>query len=201
MPVERDPNLDLTQLLGRIADGDADATDELLPLVYDQLRTIASARMAGERRDHTLQATALVHEAYARMMGNGNDAWANRRHFYFAAAEAMRRILIEHARARSRLKRGGPGAKRRSLDFSAVADLAGEDKSEEILALDEALHRLKEQRPRAAEVVTLRFFGGLTVEETADMLAVSARTVDLDWAFARAWLFRALADDAIGDTA
>ena len=201
MAGEHDPDLDLTQLLGRIADGDARATDELLPLVYEQLRQIANARMAGERRDHTLQATALVHEAYARMMGHGNDAWANRRHFYFSAAEAMRRILIEHARARSRLKRGGPGIKRRSLDFGAVADLATEDKSEEILALDEALHRLKEERPRAAEVVTLRFFGGLTVEETADMLGVSARTVDLDWSFARAWLFRALAEDTAGDTA
>lgn len=201
MPDEHDPNLDLTRLLGRIAEGDAQATDELLPLVYEQLRQIARARMAGERRDHTLQATALVHEAYARMMGSGNDAWQNRRHFYFSAAEAMRRILIEHARARSRLKRGGPGVRRWSLDFSAVADLATEDKSEEILALDEALQRLKEERARSAEVVTLRFFGGLTVEETADMLGVSARTVDLDWAFARAWLFRALAETSTGDTA
>lgn len=190
----------MTRLLARIAEGDPRATDELLPLVYDQLRRIASARMAGERRDHTLQATALVHEAYARMMGGGQAAWENRRHFYFAAAESMRRILIEHARARSRIKRGGPGAKRRVLDFGAIADLAAEDKSEEILALDAALSRLKDERPRAAEVVTLRFFAGLSVRETAELLGVSPRTVELDWAFARAWLFRELAPDGNGDS-
>ena len=194
-----DPDPEMTRLLDRIADGDASANSDLFPLVYDRLRRIAQARMSEERRDHTLQATALVHEAYARMMGSGGESWENRRHFYFAAAEAMRRILIEHARGRARLKRGGPDAKRRRLDFGAIADLAGEDRSEEIVALDEALHRLKERRPRAAEVVTLRFFGGLSVDETADLLGVSPRTVDLDWAFARAWLFRTLAGDENGN--
>lgn len=200
MEPDGDHTQDMTRLLVRIAEGDPRATEELLPLVYDQLRRIASARMAGERRDHTLQATALLHEAYVRMMGGGNEAWANRRHFYFAAAEAMRRILIEHARARSRLKRGGPGSKRRVLDFGAIADLASEDRSDEILALDAALSRLKDQRARAAEVVTLRFFAGLTVDEAAELLGVSPRTVELDWAFARAWLFRELAPDGNGDS-
>lgn len=187
---------ELTVLFQRAAEGDAAASDQILPLVYEQLRQIAAARMAGERRDHTLQATALVHEAYARLMGPGEVAWANRKHFFFAAAEAMRRILIEHARGRARLKRGGPGLKRRELDFSAVADLAREDRSEEVIALDEALRRLEAERPRVAQVVHLRFYGGLSVEETAETLGVSARTVNLDWTYARAWLFKQLADDA-----
>lgn len=193
--MDGDANPDLTHILARVAGGEQGAADELLPMVYEQLRRIAAARMAGERRDHTLQATALVHEAYARMMGGGSASWANRRHFYFAAAESMRRILIEHARARSRLKRGGPGMRRRALDFAAIADLAVENKGEEVLALDDALRRLKDERPRAAEVVTLRFFAGLGVREVADLLGVSPRTVELDWAFARAWLFREIASE------
>lgn len=184
---------ELTILFQRAAEGDPEASNQILPLVYEQLRQIAAARMAGERRDHTLQATALVHEAYARLIGPGEVAWVNRKQFFFAAAEAMRRILIEHARGRARLKRGGPGLKRRDLDFSAVADLAREDRSEEVIALDEALRRLEEQRPRAAQVVHLRFYGGLSVEETAEALGVSARTVNLDWTYARAWLFKQLA--------
>lgn len=189
------PDPHLTMLLQRAAGGDGSASDEILPLVYEQLRHIAAARMADERRDHTLQATALVHEVYARMMGPGQEAFANRRHFFFAATEAMRRILIEHARARSRLKRGGPDRRRYDLDFAAIADLARDDKSEEILALDEALCRLEQQKPRAAKVVQLRFYGGLSVERVAEMLDVSPRTVELDWSFARAWLFRELTED------
>lgn len=193
---------DLTVLFRRAAEGDSDASDQILPLVYEQLRQIAAARMAGERRGHTLQATALVHEAYARLIGPGDVAWVNRKQFFFAAAEAMRRILIEHARARARLKRGGPGLKRRDLDFSAVADLAREDRSDEVIALDDALRRLEEERPRVAQVVHLRFYGGLSVEETAEALGVSARTVNLDWTYARAWLFKQLSEgeEASGGT-
>ncbi len=154
--------------------------------------------MAGERLEHTLQATALVHEAYARMVGAGDRSFENRRHFFFAAAEAMRRVLIDHARSKSALKRGGT-RRRIEMDISAIADLAESGKSEEIIALDEALHRLEEQRERVARVVKLRFYGGLSVNETAEMLGVSPRTVELDWSFARAWLFRELASYASED--
>lgn len=157
--------------------------------------------MAGERIGHTLQATALVHEAYARMLGPGDEAFENRRHFFFAAAEAMRRILIEHARARKAIKRGGPHRRRISMDISSIADLAEEEKFDEIIALDDALKRLENQRPRVARVVKLRFYGGMSVDETAMMLDVSPRTVDLDWAFARAWLFRELTDYSPEDPA
>lgn len=190
---------ELTVLFQRAAEGDAAASGQILPLVYEQLRQIAAARMSGERRDHTLQATALVHEAYARLLGPGEVAWVNRKQFFFAAAEAMRRILIEHARGRARLKRGGPGLKRRDINFSAVADLAREDRSDEVIALDDALRRLEEERPRVAQVVHLRFYGGLSVEETAEALGVSARTVNLDWTFARAWLFKQLAEGEEAD--
>lgn len=179
-------------MLSRAAAGDPEAADDLLPLVYEQLRAIAQRRMASERHGHTLQATALVHEAYARLVGNDELQWDSRGHFFVAAAEAMRRILVEHARAKSRLKRGGPAQHRLALDIADVADLAGEEKSEEIIALDEALRRLSQQRPRVAQIVRLRFFAGLTVDETARALDVSPRTVDLDWAFARAWLYRDL---------
>lgn len=186
---------ELTVLLRRAAEGDPAADETLLPMVYEQLRVIASARMVGERKGHTLQVTALVHEAYARMLGNDSDGFENRRHFFFAAAEAMRRILIEHARARDSLKRGGGQRKKVSLDISAIADLANEDKGDEIIALDEALRRLEKHRPRVACVVKLRFYGGMSVDETAEMLDVSPRTIDLDWAYARAWLYRALSEE------
>ncbi len=184
--------LNLTALLQRVADGDQDAANDLMPIVYEHLRSIARVRMAGERAEHTLQATALVHEAYARMVAPGETAYENRRHFYFTAAEAMRRILIEHARARNTAKRGGTNRKRVRLDISAIVDLAQDGKSDEIIALDEALRRLEIQRPRVGQVVKLRFYGGMSIDETADMLDVSPRTVDLDWSFARAWLFREL---------
>lgn len=194
--VEADPTeaSDLSRLLSRAGAGDDQAASALLPLVYEQLRRIAEVRMRGERRDHTLQPTALVHEAYARLVGAGEVAWRGRGHFFVAAAEAMRRILVEHARARGRLKRAG-GRARLKLDMGTVADLAGDDKAEEIIALDAALRRLQEQRPRVAQVVQLRFFAGLTVDETAAALGVSPRTVDLDWAFARAWLYDRLAGE------
>lgn len=190
----------LTVLLQRAAVGDRDASDQIIPLVYEQLKKIAQVRMAGERRDHTLQATALVHEAYAKMMAPEEEAWANRRHFFFAATQAMRQILIDHARSRQRLKRGGKDRKRISMDIGGIVDLAQDHQYEEIIALNEAFDRLEHERPRVARVVQLRFFGGLSIQETALMLDVSPRTVDLDWSFARAWLYRELSKDSMGDS-
>jgi RNA polymerase sigma factor (TIGR02999 family) len=150
--------------------------------------------MSAERPDHTLQATALVHEAYARLVGRDGGrevAWAGRAHFFHAAAEAMRRILIDHARARAGAARGG-GRRRVPLDVADVADLAARDDPEAILALDEAVAGLEKQDPDAAAVVRLRFYAGLSVEETAQALGTSPRTVKRDWAFARAYLLRVL---------
>jgi len=186
-------NQNITRLLGEVSDGRPAAADDLLVAVYTQLRAIAQQRMNQERRDHTLEATALVHEAYLRLVGNQELQWDNRGHFFVAAAEAMRRVLVEHARARLAHKRGGPDRQRLQFDIASVEDLAGEEKSQEILALDDAIRRLGEVEPRVAAVVRLRFFAGLSVEDTAKVLAVSPRTVELDWAFGRAWLFRALA--------
>ncbi len=180
---------DVTRILYAIEDGDARAAADLLPLVYDQLRKIAQQRMAGERVAHTLNATALVHEAYLKLVGDdGADLrWANRAHFFSAAAESMRRILVDHARTRGRLKRGGDHVR---LSLS-VATLGADDKeTAEIVALDDALRRLEKQDERMARIVSLRFFAGLDVDETASALNISPRTVKRDWATARAWLFR-----------
>jgi RNA polymerase sigma factor (TIGR02999 family) len=179
---------EVTRILTAIEGGDTGAADKLLPLVYEQLRAIAGQRMAQERAGHTLQATALVHEAYLRLVGSHKVGWANRSHFYLAAAEAMRRILIEHARKRNRIKRGGD---RRRAPVS-VADLAAAQDSEEIVAVDDAIRRLGEQDAQAAKVVRLRFFAGLSVDETARALDLSPRTVAREWAYARAWLHDAL---------
>ena len=170
-----------------------EALEQLLPVVYDELRELAGARLRHERPDHSLQATALVHEAYIRLVGWEQQSWIDRAHFYRAAAEAMRRILIDHARGRARGKRGG-GRVRVDLEDANLATWRDPD---DVLALDEALHRLMEQDPRAAEIVQLRFFAGLSVEETAKALELSIRTVHREWKFARTWLFRALgeADD------
>jgi RNA polymerase sigma factor (TIGR02999 family) len=167
-----------------------EALEQLLPVVYDELRALAGARLRHERPDHSLQATALVHEAYIRLVGWDQQSWIDRAHFYRAAAEAMRRILIDHARGRARGKRGG-GRVRVDLED---ANLATWDDPDDVLALDEALHRLMEQDPRAAEIVQLRFFAGLSVEETAKALELSIRTVHREWKFARTWLFRALGE-------
>src|SRR5262249_19377511 len=151
---------------------------------------IARRRMSAERHEHTLQATALVHEAYLRLLGDDGAAlaWSSRAHFFSAAAEAMRRILIEHARGRGRVKRGG-GRKRGPVD---VIDLASAENPEDILALDAAICRLEERDPQAARIVRLRFYAGLSVEEAAEALGISPRTVKRDWAFARAWLYEQL---------
>ncbi len=170
----------------------AEALERLLPIVYDELRAIATSRLRGEREGHTLQATALVHEAYLRLVGAEAPAWRSRAHFFHAAAEAMRRILIDHARRRMRVKRGGDNVPV-ELDDAHVADWPD---PVELLAVDEAIRRLEEQDDRAADVVRLRYFAGLSVEETASALALSERTVMREWAYAKAWL-----RDALGWTA
>jgi RNA polymerase sigma factor (TIGR02999 family) len=184
----------VTRLLNEAQLGGHVAADRLLPLVYEQLRELARQRMAGERDGHTLQATALVHEAYARLVGGQAVPFAGRSHFFFAAAEAMRRILIDHARARGGPRRGGG---RRRVPLHNVLDLAAaEEDFPEILALDDALSRLEKLSQRVGAVVRLRFYAGLSIEEVAKTLDVSSRTVKSDWTFARAWLARELADDA-----
>ena len=165
----------------------------LLELVYEQLRVIARQRMNAERGDHTLQATALVHEAYLRLVGDQNTQWAGRAHFFAAAAEAMRRILVEHARARARVKRGGDSSGRpaRRVPLN-VLDLTEESDPGEILALEEQIRRLETDEPEVGAVVRLRFFAGLSGDDTAAALGISPRQVDRLWAYARAWLHRAL---------
>lgn len=179
----------VTRILADLAGADRrEVFDRLLPLVYDELRGLARARLRHERQGHSLQATALVHEAYIRMLGADSPSWNDRRHFFRAAAEAMRRILIDHARKKGRVKRGGNRVQVTLGDVQVGTVLPLED----LLALDEAIQRLEEQDPRMAEIVRLRFFAGLSVEETAQTLAVSERTVKREWAVARAWLFDAM---------
>ena len=179
----------------RLLRGGLDGADSarLLNLVYQQLRRIAQQRMNDERGGHTLQATALVHEAYMRLVGDAEVEWSGRGQFFAAAAEAMRRILIEHARARARMKRGGDGEGRPAVRHPLnLLDLAHEHDADQILMLDEAMCRLEAEDADSAAVVRLRFYAGLTMDETAAALGVSPSTVDRDWAFARAWLHRAL---------
>ena len=183
----------VSRLLSRARAGDSDAAGRLFPLVYEELRGLARRRMTDERAGHTLQATALVHEVYLKLLGGDGDAppWASRKQFFFAAAEAMRQILIDHARARGGLKRGG-GHKRVPLN---VLDLATDEQLPEILALDEAVSRLEQVSPDVAAVVRLRFYAGLSVKETAEALGISPRTVKREWTYARARLFRELSPD------
>jgi RNA polymerase sigma factor (TIGR02999 family) len=180
---------ELTEILAAITSGDRDAASRLLPLVYDELREVARAKLARERQGHTLQPTALVHEAYLRLFGNARPRWENRAHFFGAAAEAMRRILIERARRHLRLKRGGGRQQVPLADMVEQQTLGAED----LLALDRALDRLEARDAVMAEVVKLRYFAGLTVDETAAALDLSPRTVDRHWTGARAWLQRELA--------
>jgi RNA polymerase sigma factor (TIGR02999 family) len=181
----------LTQLISAASGGDRLAAAELLPLVYDELRKLAAARMAAESSNHTLQPTALVHEAYLGLVGAADQArWEGRGHFFAAAAEAMRRILVEAARRKRGPKRGQ--RVRCELDPEQPAL---PDRSDRLLDLDEALDRLAKEEPRAAEVVKLRYFAGLTVAEAAEALGISPRTADADWAYARAWLLSAIRED------
>jgi len=181
---------DITHLLVDAERGKARASESLLSLVYQELHKLAVHRMAAERPGHTLQATALVHEAYLRLVGDKNLPWSGRAHFFAAAAEAMRRILIEHARARQGPRRNN-GREKLPLD---VVDLAAANDPDQILAIDEAISRLEVQDPDAARVVRLRFYAGLSIDETASTVGVSPRTVRRNWSFARAYLFRVLED-------
>jgi RNA polymerase sigma factor (TIGR02999 family) len=178
---------DVTQMLQAVGRGEARAAEDLLPLVYEQLRRLAAARMAQEAAGQTLQATALVHEAWLRLVNDGERTWQNRAHFFGAASEAMRRILIENARRKSRLKRGGAGLVRVDLSEINVVESTPDDK---ILMMDEALEHLEAEDPERARIVVLKFFGGLTNQEVAESLGVTERTVERRWAFAKAWLFR-----------
>lgn len=179
---------DVTRIIDAIRDGDPQAVERLLPLVYDELRQLAAARLSHEAPGQTLQATALVHEAYLRLVGGSEPRWETRGHFFTAAAEAMRRILIDRARSRNRQKRGG-GVKRLELES---LDLVSPPPDEQLLALDEVLSRLEQQDPVKARLVKLRFFAGLTLEQAASALGISRATADRYWAFARAWLFHEL---------
>lgn len=176
---------DVTQILRRVRTGDPSAADQLLPLVYEELRRLAKTRMSGERGDHTLQPTALVHEAFIRLVDGDSDRnWNGRGHFFAAAAEAMRRILVESARNKARLKRGGDWD-RVVLDHDQLPML---EHSDQLLAINDVLDKLAEEDPRAAELTKLRYFVGMSVEEAAEALAMSRPTAFRTWAFARAWL-------------
>jgi RNA polymerase sigma factor (TIGR02999 family) len=180
---------DVTRILAQIESGDPSAAEQLLPLVYGELRKLAAAKMAHEKPGQTLQATALVHEAYVRLVGTENgQQWDSRGHFFAAAAEAMRRILVERERRKRSLKRGG-GLARQWFDEAIVAAPGIPD---DLLALDEALQKLATTDPKAAELVKLRYFAGLTVKQAAAILGVSPRTADQLWAYARAWLLAEL---------
>jgi len=179
---------EVTRLLGDWSGGDKRALEKLIPLVQPELHRLAHHYMSRERAGHTLQTTALLDEAYLLLVNNTKPPWQNRTHFVAAAAQLMRRIMVDHARARQALKRGG-GALKVTLDEAA---LVTESRSEELLVLDEALERLSVQDQRKSQIVELRYFGGLTVEETAEFLKLSPRTVEREWTMAKAWLYRAL---------
>ncbi len=179
---------EVTRILTAIEHGDARAADELLPLVYQELRKLAAHRMKQEKPGQTLQATALVHEAYIRLVGAENQNWNSRGHFFAAAAEAMRRILIENARRKKRLKHGGD---RQKVDLDQ-AQLPIDGPSDDLIALDEALEKLAKTDKASADLIKLRFFAGLTMEQTANILGIPRRTADRNWAYARAWIYRAI---------
>ncbi len=180
----------MTVLLQRATQGDQSARAELFAQVQDQLHAMAQKKLSGEQAGVTIQATVLVHDAYLQLVGSEQGVdWSDRRHFYVLAAKAMRRILVDHARKRRAAKRGGLDARRASLDAKEVAQRAA---SGDVVALHDALKRLSEVDPRQADIVEMRYFGGYSVEETADLLEVSPRTVKADFAAAKAWLFREL---------
>jgi RNA polymerase sigma factor (TIGR02999 family) len=182
---------EVTQILSQIEHGDPSAAEQLLPLVYDELRKLAAAKMAREKSGQTLQPTMLVHEAYVRLVDvEQPQRWNSRGHFFAAAAEAMRRILVERARRKMRLRHGGDLQRQEER----VAGLAGDERLEEFLRVDAALNELAEQDPRAAELVKLRFFVGMTSAEAAAALGVSTRTLERTWVYAKAWLREALSN-------
>lgn len=180
---------EVTRILSAIEQGDPHAAEQLLPLVYDELRQLAAQKLAGEKPGQTLQATALVHEAYLRLVDvEKAQHWDSRRHFFAAAAEAMRRVLVEKARRKRSVKHGG---QRVRVDLDAAL-VVGDEPRQDLLDLDEVLDQLAGADPRAAELVKLRFFAGLTGDQTAEILGISPRSADLLWAYARAWLFEKL---------
>jgi RNA polymerase sigma factor (TIGR02999 family) len=181
---------DVTRLLAAINDGDQLAMAELLPVVYDELRRLAHVHMIGERADHTLEPTALVHEAYLRLIGGDNPHWDGRGHFFGAAAEAMRRILVDHARAKNAVKRSGQ-RQRVGFDHDA-AQLPSGVELVDVLALDEGLAKLAAEAPAKAELVKLRYFAGLNLEEFAAVMGISLATAKRYWVYAKAWLFKEL---------
>jgi RNA polymerase sigma factor (TIGR02999 family) len=182
---------DVTRILSAIERGDPSAACKLLPLVYDELRRLAAQKLAREAPGQTLQATALVHEAYLRLVGSQDPGWSGRGHFFAAAAEAMRRILVENARRKGRLKRGGGRAR---IEVEKL-DIAAPEGAEELLALDEALTRLAQADPQAAELVKLRYFAALPLRQAAEVLGVAPRTADFLWAYAKAYLLKELRGD------
>jgi len=182
----------VTELLARWSQGDATARDELVPLVYDELRKIARRCLAGQRSSHTLQPTALVHEAYLRLAGRDSIVWTDRIHFFAMAAQIMRQILVDHARKRKTAKRGGDTITVVVDDVSATS----QQPSIDVLALDDALKRLATLDPRQSQIVELRFFGGLSIEKTAEVVKVSPATAKRDWTTARLWLHQAMSDGA-----
>ena len=183
---------EFTEILQAIEQGDRLAADQLLPLVYDELRRLAASRLSRESPGQTLQPTALVHEAYLRLLGGESvPEWESKRHFFAAAAEAMRRILVERARRKETVKHGG-NLRRLNIDDELIAD---DQKSTQILALDEALSELERHDSRAAQVANLRYFAGLTLQETADAMQISPRTADRLWALAKAWLCQYLTSE------
>jgi RNA polymerase sigma factor (TIGR02999 family) len=184
---------DVTRILQHIEQGNLQASEQLLPLVYDELRKLAAQRMAQEQPGQMLQATALVHEAYLRLVDTDTGQhWNSRGHFFAAAAEAMRRILVEQAREKARLKRGGD---RDRVELTELYHPSHFGRTDEVLAVHEALDKLKETNPQAAELVQLRYFAGLTNKETASLLGISARKANQIWAYARAWLLAELKDE------
>jgi RNA polymerase sigma factor (TIGR02999 family) len=187
---------DITTILSRASHGDNDAVNRLFPLVYDELRGLADRALLHERRDHTLQPTALVHEAYIKLIGQEAVVWRDRAHFQALAAQAIRRILVDHARTKKREKRGG-GWDRVPLHGNLTVDRRGDV---DLVALDELLAALTVEHPRKALVVEMRFFGGMTATEVAEVIGVNLRSVERDWQFARAWLYRGLTARAAGAT-
>jgi RNA polymerase sigma factor (TIGR02999 family) len=197
---------DITTLLGRVASGDEGAFERLLPLVYDELHRLASSQLRRERADHTLQTTALVNEAYMRLVDQTRVQWESRGHFLAIAARAMRRILVDHARGKSRQKRAAPGQRVALSDVDAIAPTlaAGAPREDDglgvdLVALDTALERLGAVDPRKLKVIEMRFFTNMTIEETAQALGVAPATVKRDWEFARLWLLREMAGDNDGE--
>ncbi len=191
-PLQPEPSSPVTQLLVRWREGDREALEALMPLVYDELRRLAHHYLRQERSDHTLQSTALVHEAYLRLAGQNPPQWQNRAHFFGIAAHIMRQILVEYARGRGAAKRGG-NACRVTLDESIALP---QQLDVDVVELDRALTGLAELDAQQSRIVELRFFAGLTIEDTSEVLGISPATVKRDWVTARAWLFRAMTGDA-----